>query len=148
MSTVWVAQSDKYKLDIQTKKRHLPVMDRAPLEPPPIVVVVVGPPRIGKSTLISSLVKTYSRQTLTDVKGPVTVVSGGDAWGVHAGLLCSGRVGSIPYGVTARHAPSASVHVIALVSPLVSPLPTGPPVLLPSAGSPPRWGPRSQIWQW
>ena len=91
MSTVWVAQSDKYKLDMQTKKRHLPVMDRTPLELPP-VVVATGPPRIGKSTLISSLVKTYSRQPLTDVKGPVTVVSGGDAWGVHAGLLSSGRV--------------------------------------------------------
>ena len=87
-----MAQSDKYKLDMQTKKRHLPVMDWTPLELPPVVVVVVGPPRIGKSTLISSLVKTYSRQPLTDVKGPVTVVSGGDAWGVHAGLLSSGRV--------------------------------------------------------
>ena len=29
---------------------------------------------------------------------------------------------------------------------LVSPLPTGPPVLLPPAGSPPKWGPRSQFW--
>ena len=74
---------------MQTKKHHLPVMDRAPLEPPPVVVVVIGPPRIGKCTLISSLVKTYSRQTLTDVKGPVTVVSGGDACEVHAGLLFS-----------------------------------------------------------
>ena len=95
MSTVWVAQSDKYKLDMQTKKRHLPVMDWTPLEPPPVVVVVVGPPKIGQSTLISSLVMNYSRQTLTDVKGPVTVVSGGDAWGVHAGLICSGGVGSV-----------------------------------------------------
>ena len=31
---------------------------------------------------------------------------------------------------------------------LVSPLPTGPPVLLPPAGSPPEWGPHSQFWQW
>ena len=50
---------------------HLPVMDWTPLEPPP-VVVATGPPRIGKCTLISSLVKTYSRQPLTDVKGSVT----------------------------------------------------------------------------
>ena len=98
MSTVWMAQSDKYKLDMQTKKRHLPVMDWTPLELPP-VVVATGPSRIGQSTLISSLVKTYSRQTLTDVKGRVTVASGGDAWGVHAGLLCSGRVGSVPCDV-------------------------------------------------
>ena len=75
-------------------------LDMALLEPPPVVVAVVGPPRIGQSTLISSLVKTCSRQTLTDVKGPVTVVSGGDAWGVHVGLLCSGRVGSVPCVVT------------------------------------------------
>ena len=94
------SQSARHTLDVQTKKHHLPVMDQTPLEPPPIVVFVVGPPRIGKCTLISSLVKTYSRQTLTDVKGPVTVVSGGDAWGVHAGLLCSGGVGSVPCGVT------------------------------------------------
>ena len=53
---------------MQTKKLHLPVVDRTPLEPPPIVVAVVGPPKVGKSTLISSLVKNYSRQTLTDVK--------------------------------------------------------------------------------
>ena len=31
---------------------------------------------------------------------------------------------------------------------LVSLLPTGQPVLLPSAGSPPDWGPRSHFWQW
>ena len=80
MSTVCVAQSDKYKLDMQTKKRHLPVMDRTPLVPPPIVVVVVGPPRIGKSTLISSLVKTYSRQPLTDVKGQSQWCQVGTHW--------------------------------------------------------------------
>ena len=28
------------------------------------------------------------------------------------------------------------------------PAANGPPVLLPSSGSPPEWGPRSQIWQW
>ena len=83
---------------MQTKKRHLPVMDWTPLEPPPVVVVVVGPPKIGQSTLISSLVKTYSRQTLNDIKGPVTVVSGGDTWGVHAG--CSVVVGWGLCGVT------------------------------------------------
>ena len=99
-STVRAARSARRTLDVQTKKHHLPVVDRTPLEPPPVVVAVVGPPRVGKSTLISSLVKNYSRQTLTDVKGPVTVVSGGDALGVHAGLHCSGTVGSVPCSVT------------------------------------------------
>ena len=93
------SQSARHTLVVQTKKHHLPVMDQTPLEPPPVVVVVVGPPKIGKCTLISSLVKTYSRQTLTDAKGPITVASGGDACDVHAGLLCSGKVGSVPCGV-------------------------------------------------
>ena len=96
-STVRAARSARRTLDVQTKKHHLPVVDRTPLEPPPVVVAVVGPPKVGKSTLISSLVKNYSRQTLTDVKGPVTVVSGGRRRGealreLHTCLLCSGRV--------------------------------------------------------
>lgn len=40
---------------------------------PPFVVVVQGPKNVGKTTLIKSLVKHYTKQTLTDVKGPVTV---------------------------------------------------------------------------
>ena len=32
---------------------YLLVVDRMPLEPPTIVVAVVGPPKVGKSTLIS-----------------------------------------------------------------------------------------------
>lgn len=37
-----------------------------------------GPPRtqVGKSTLISCLVKHYTRQNLSDVRGPITVVAG------------------------------------------------------------------------
>ena len=93
-STVRAARSVRRTLDVQTKK-----VDLTPLEPPPIVVAVVGPPKVGKSTLISSLVKNYSRQTLTDVKGPVTVVSGGDAEGVPAALLCSSRVECLPFSV-------------------------------------------------
>ena len=98
-STVRAARSVRRTLDVQTKKLHLPVVDRTPLEPPPIVVAVVGPPKVGKSTLISSLVKNYSRQTLTDVKGPVTVVSGGETEGVPADLLCSSRVECLPFSV-------------------------------------------------
>lgn len=63
--------------DLKTKKHHIPLVDRAPLEPPPIVVVVVGPPKVGKSTLIRCLVKNYTRQKLGDICGPVTIVSGG-----------------------------------------------------------------------
>ena len=73
----------------------MPVEDRGGDEPPPFVVVVQGPPQarsgghlalntlaeqrfaqVGKSTLIKSLVKHYTRHNLHTVKGPVTVVSG------------------------------------------------------------------------
>lgn len=52
-------------------------MNRTPDdEPPPVIVAVVGPPGVGKSTLLKSLVRRYTKQTLNEVKGPVTVVSG------------------------------------------------------------------------
>ena len=53
-SNVRVPQSVRRTLEVQTKKLHLPVVDRTPLEPPLIVVAVVGPPKGGKITLISS----------------------------------------------------------------------------------------------
>ena len=62
--------------DIKTKKQHIPLVDRTPLEPPPVVVGIVGPPKVGKSTLLQCLVKNYTRQKLARVQGPVTVVSG------------------------------------------------------------------------
>jgi ribosome biogenesis protein BMS1 len=40
---------------------------------PPYVVIVQGPKHSGKTTLIKSLVKHYTRQRLTDVHGPITV---------------------------------------------------------------------------
>ncbi|XP_022110222.1 ribosome biogenesis protein BMS1 homolog [Acanthaster planci] len=70
------ARSVRRTLDIKTKKHHIPVVDRTPLEPPPIVIAVVGPPKVGKSTLIRCLVKNFTKQNLASVQGPVTVVSG------------------------------------------------------------------------
>jgi len=64
------------KEDIGEKRAHQPVVDRTPVEPPPIVVAIVGPPKVGKSTLLNCLVKNFTRQTLTNIQGPVTVVSG------------------------------------------------------------------------
>lgn len=62
--------------DLETKKHHIPLVDRKSEEPPPIVVCVVGPPKVGKSTLIQNLIKNYTREKISDLKGPVTVVSG------------------------------------------------------------------------
>eukprot|EP01052_Picozoa_sp_SAG31_P002475 SAG31_NODE_87_length_26728_cov_40.161591_26_plen_157_part_00 len=55
---------------------HVPLVDRSSDTPPPILVAVVGPPGTGKSTVIRSLVKHYTRQSLPTVKGPITVVTG------------------------------------------------------------------------
>ncbi|XP_015438415.1 PREDICTED: ribosome biogenesis protein BMS1 homolog [Dufourea novaeangliae] len=63
------------KQDIETKKQHIPLIDRTPLEPPPVLVAVVGPPKVGKSLVIQCLIKSYVKQPLTNILGPVTVVS-------------------------------------------------------------------------
>ncbi|EIN12353.1 GTP binding protein [Punctularia strigosozonata HHB-11173 SS5] len=56
---------------------HVPLVDRTPQDqPPPVIVAVVGPPGVGKSTLVKSLVRRYTKQTLNEIKGPITVVSG------------------------------------------------------------------------
>ena len=40
------------KETISEKRKHVPTVDRTPLEPPPYVVAIVGPPKVGKSTLL------------------------------------------------------------------------------------------------
>lgn len=58
---------------------HRAIADRSStsfVEPPPLVIAVVGPPGSGKSTVIRSLVKRYTRQTLHEIKGPITIVTG------------------------------------------------------------------------
>lgn len=65
--------------DKDQAKQVLPQLDRtSKSKPPPIVVVVAGPKGSGKSTLIRSVVKLYSRHSLKDVLGPITVVLGKD----------------------------------------------------------------------
>ncbi|CAA7026396.1 unnamed protein product [Microthlaspi erraticum] len=60
----------------EQKRIHLPNMDRTYGEPPPFVVVVQGPPGVGKSLVIKSLVKHYTRQNVPEVRGPITIVHG------------------------------------------------------------------------
>ena len=75
-SAVRASRQFRRKQDVETKRHHEPVVDRTPLEPPPYIIAVVGPPKVGKTTLINSLLKNFTRQQLSDVKGPVTIVSG------------------------------------------------------------------------
>ncbi|TFK38990.1 hypothetical protein BDQ12DRAFT_630112 [Crucibulum laeve] len=56
---------------------HVPLVNRTPDDdPPPVIVAIVGPPGVGKSTLMKSLIRRYTKQSLNEIKGPVTVVSG------------------------------------------------------------------------
>lgn len=63
-------------MDIKAKKQHVPTVDHEPVEPPPYVIVVVGPPKVGKSTVLRCLIKSYTGQNMVDVSGPITIVSG------------------------------------------------------------------------
>ncbi|QCD88478.1 ribosome biogenesis protein BMS1 [Vigna unguiculata] len=60
----------------EQRRLHAPIIDRSYGEPAPYVVVVQGPPQVGKSLLIKSLVKHYTKHNLPDVRGPLTIVSG------------------------------------------------------------------------
>ena len=63
-------------LDRLHQKEVVPQVDRTEaVAPPPVLVAVMGPGKCGKSTLIRSLVKVYTGQTVTDVSGPITVVA-------------------------------------------------------------------------
>lgn len=39
-------------------------------------MAIVGPPGVGKSTLLKSLVRRFTKQTLSRAQGPITVISG------------------------------------------------------------------------
>ena len=65
----------------EQKRVHAPAVvaaadAAADVDAPPFVVLVHGPPGAGKTTLIKALVKHYTRQSVADPRGPVTVVAG------------------------------------------------------------------------
>ncbi|KAJ5584368.1 Ribosome biogenesis protein bms1 [Penicillium hispanicum] len=61
--------------DVKEKRLHVPQVDRMPEEAPPTVVALVGPPGVGKTTLLKSLIRRYTKQTLSSPQGPLTVVT-------------------------------------------------------------------------
>ncbi|XP_053676043.1 ribosome biogenesis protein BMS1 homolog [Anopheles nili] len=63
------------KEDIITKKQHIPIVDKTPEEPPPVLIAVVGPPKVGKTTLIMNLIKNFTKTNVTKINGPITVVT-------------------------------------------------------------------------
>ena len=78
-NVVRTKRSIQRNLDREQKKEYVPLHDRRTddiNETPPSLVVVMGPPGVGKSTLIRSLVKMYTNHNLTTVTGPITVVTG------------------------------------------------------------------------
>nr|XP_043620460.1 ribosome biogenesis protein BMS1 homolog [Erigeron canadensis] len=60
----------------EQRRLHIPTIDRNIGEPAPYVIVVHGPPQVGKSLLIKCLVKHYTKHNIPDVRGPLTIVSG------------------------------------------------------------------------
>lgn len=70
-----VYKSPSNSIQIKEKRLHVPLVDRLPEEAPPLVVAVVGPPGVGKTTLIKSLIKRYTKQSLNSPTGPLTVVT-------------------------------------------------------------------------
>ena len=75
-SAIRAARSKRRTLDINEKRNRLPQVNRTPVEPPPVLIAVVGPPKVGKTTLINGLVKHFTHHTVSKNQGPVTLVSG------------------------------------------------------------------------
>ncbi|XP_053605038.1 ribosome biogenesis protein BMS1 homolog [Plodia interpunctella] len=74
-SAVRAERQFRRREDVIAKKQHIPQVDKTPLEPPPIVVAVVGPPRVGKTTLINNLIKSFIKTNVTSTNGPITIVT-------------------------------------------------------------------------
>lgn len=74
-SVVRAERNFRRKEDITAKKQHIPIVDKASNEPPPILIAVVGPPKVGKTTLINNLIRSFTRTNVTNIQGPITIVT-------------------------------------------------------------------------
>ncbi|XP_026736772.1 ribosome biogenesis protein BMS1 homolog [Trichoplusia ni] len=74
-SAVRAERQFRRREDVISKKQHIPQVDKTPLEPPPIVVAIVGPPRVGKTTLINNLIRSFIKTNVTSTNGPITIVT-------------------------------------------------------------------------
>lgn len=69
-------RAGRRNMDLDQHKLHVPLVDRtSQIDSPPIVVAVVGPRGVGKTSLIRSLVKKFTKHNLQEINGPITVVS-------------------------------------------------------------------------
>ena len=75
-SAVRAERQFRRKQDLTAKRERIPLIDRTPLEPSPYVVAVVGPQKVGKTTLIQSILKSLSRTNVRQISGPITCVAG------------------------------------------------------------------------
>ncbi|KAH9783366.1 Bms1-type G domain-containing protein [Citrus sinensis] len=75
-SSVKAKRLQSRAVEKEQRRLHIPTIDRSYGEPPPFVVVVQGPPQVGKSLLIKSLIKHYTKHNVPEVRGPITIVSG------------------------------------------------------------------------
>ncbi|MFS7915225.1 putative ribosome biogenesis protein Bms1/Tsr1 [Helianthus anomalus] len=75
-STVKAKRLQSRATEKEQRRLHIPTIDRTTGEPAPYVIVVHGPPQVGKSLLIKSLIKHYTKHNISEVKGPITIVSG------------------------------------------------------------------------
>ncbi|KAJ4723627.1 ribosome biogenesis protein BMS1-like [Melia azedarach] len=75
-SSVKAKRLQSRAVEKEQRRLHIPTIDRSYGEPPPYVIVVQGPPKVGKSLLIKSLIKHYTKHNVPEVRGPITIVSG------------------------------------------------------------------------
>mmetsp|Transcript_2453 Transcript_2453/g.3548 ORF Transcript_2453/g.3548 Transcript_2453/m.3548 type:complete len:667 (+) Transcript_2453:49-2049(+) len=58
------------------RREHRPLADRLGADTPPLLVAVVGPKGVGKSLLVRCIIRHFTKQTIQETTGPITVVSG------------------------------------------------------------------------